>query len=34
VSNTVFQIPTGYQEVPASDLIKDLVAKIQAPSKQ
>jgi hypothetical protein len=34
VSDRVFQIPTGYQEVPASDLIKDLVAKIQAPTKQ
>jgi hypothetical protein len=33
VPDSVFQIPEGYQEAPASDLIKDLLAKSQAAAK-
>jgi hypothetical protein len=34
VPDGVFQIPEGYQEAPASDLIKGLIAKSQAAAKQ
>ena len=34
VPDSVFQIPEGYQEAPASDLIKGLLAKSQAAFKQ
>ena len=34
VPDSVFQIPEGYQEAPASDLIKGLLAKSQAAAKQ
>jgi hypothetical protein len=34
VPDSVFQIPEGYQEAPASELIKGLLAKSQAAFKQ
>jgi hypothetical protein len=34
VPDSVFQIPEGYQEAPASELIKGLLAKSQATAKQ
>ena len=34
VPDSVFQIPEGYQEAPASELIKGLLAKSQAAAKQ
>jgi hypothetical protein len=34
VPDSVFQIPEGYQEAPASELIKALLAKSQAAAKQ
>jgi hypothetical protein len=34
VPDSVFQIPEGYQEAAASDLIKGLLAKSQAAAKQ
>jgi hypothetical protein len=34
VPDSVFQIPEGYQEAPAGELIKGLLAKSQAAAKQ
>jgi hypothetical protein len=34
VPDSVFQIPEGYQEAPAGELIKGLLAKGQAAAKQ
>jgi hypothetical protein len=34
VPDSLFQIPEGYQEATASDLIKGLVARSQAAAKQ
>jgi hypothetical protein len=34
VPDSVFQIPEGYQEAPAADLIKTLLTKSQAAAKQ
>jgi hypothetical protein len=34
VPDSVFQIPEGYREAPAADLVKGMFAKVQAPAKQ
>ncbi|HTS46309.1 MAG TPA: hypothetical protein VMH05_00110 [Bryobacteraceae bacterium] len=34
VSEAAFRVPDGYQPAPAADILKDLMAKAQAPGKQ
>lgn len=34
VAEAAFRVPDGYQPAPASDILKDLIAKAQAAVKQ